>query len=313
MTTPASIEEPTGEVVLTGRGFRLAAWGLTVFFLLGTLGCLVGAGFVVSKLARGTGSTGGLLILWLFCAMIALVPARAVSRNIGRSTSFDPEGISGLSVLGSRQTNPTVRHRLFPVVDRSTDFIPWRVIDHSAVFYIASPEGGGTYGVRVHFKDGRQGTVYAWSLRKSTMDRVVEQLELARQHGTMPELTPPPQPRSLKYRLVPHPRSSRFAIGRKISLWLIVIFAAINCLGVLADSFAPSPGAQIEPVAGTAIGVALFLACVWIAWYAVRIPRRKSAPARAPDLGAANCSGVTEQPPSRQPMLTSPSVEGATR
>lgn len=143
MTTPASIEEPTGEVVLTGRGFRLAAWGLTVFFLLGTLGCLVGAGFVVSKLARGTGSTGGLLILWLFCAMIALVPARAVSRNIGRSTSFDPEGISGLSVLGSRQTNPTVRHRLFPVVDRSTDFIRGGSSTTPPCFILLVPKEGG--------------------------------------------------------------------------------------------------------------------------------------------------------------------------
>jgi hypothetical protein len=278
MTTAASIEGPTGQVVLTGRGFRFAAWGLTVFFLLGTIGCLVGAGFVVSKLVRGIGSTGGLIgfiALWLFCGIFALISARAMSRNIGRSTSFDREGISGLSVLGSRRTNPKVRHCLFPVVDRSADLIPWRDIDRSAVFYVAGSEGGGTYRVRVHLKDGRQGTVYAWSLRKSTMDRVVEQLELARQHGTMPELTPPPEPRSLKYRLVPHPRSSRFAIGRKISLWLISAICAFLVPTVLVGSFAPSPGDQIEPVPGTIVAVGLCLACVWMGSCAIRIPRRK--------------------------------------
>jgi hypothetical protein len=111
MSTPAPIEGPTGQVVLTGQGFRFAAWGLTVFFLLGTLGCLVGAGFVVSKLVRGTGSTGGLigfLLLWLIGGMLAAVLARIMLRNMGRRSSFGREGINGLAALELRRTNPEV-------------------------------------------------------------------------------------------------------------------------------------------------------------------------------------------------------------
>jgi hypothetical protein len=278
MTTPSSIEGPTGQIVLTGEGFRIAASVTTVFFLLGTLGCLVGAGFVVSRLVRGTGSTGGLigfLILWLFGVMLALISARITSRNIGRCTSFDREGISGLAVLGSRRTHPKVRHRLFPVVDRSTDLIPWRDIESSAVFYVHGSEGGGTYRVRVHLKDGRKGTVYAWSLRKSTMDRIVEQLELARQYGTMPVLTSPPESRSLKYRLGPRARSSRYSTLLKISLWIVVAIVAITAIAVMFASFAPSPGNPFEPVRGAVVGVPLLLAGVWMGWYAIRIPRRR--------------------------------------
>ena len=47
--------------------------------------------------------------------------------------------------------------------------------------YNPGADGGGTYGINVHLRDGRKGSAYVWSARKSTMSDVVSRLEEVRQ------------------------------------------------------------------------------------------------------------------------------------
>ena len=271
-----------GKIVATGGGYRFAAWAMTVLWAAGALGCLVGFGFVVSGLVFGTTTIGravGPLILLLFFTADCLFVAWICSRNLGRQTCFDAEGIWGLAISGPSRK---LRHRLFPNVDRSNVPIRWKDIDHSELMYAPGAEGGGTYKVQVQLKDGRRGTAYAWSLRQSTIADLVDQFETVRQHASNPESGPLPLPgesmltrdRSWKQRLAPHPRPSRFAVGWKVFLWIVAASGAIACAALFAAALAPSPGHHVQPI-GAAVGIVLLAPVAWLGWYAHRIRRER--------------------------------------
>ena len=173
--------------MLTGTGYLINAWFVTVFFTVGAIGCLVLVPLAVGSLHKHADSKSnsiGLIVLCVLGALLFGFLAWALSRNVGRRSSIDSVGIRGLAV-----TQPA-RNRFeksVPKVERVKGVTPWPDVDHVERAFHPGAEGGGTYGIHVHLKDGRVGRAYVWSARASTMDDLVNRLEAVRQCATRRE------------------------------------------------------------------------------------------------------------------------------
>jgi hypothetical protein len=126
------------------------------------------------KRADSKSNSIGLIVLCVLGVIICLFLAWACSRRVGRKTSLDSTGIRGLAIA-ERPRN--LFEKSFPKVDRLKSVTPWEDVDHVERVYNPGGEGGGTYGIKVHLKDGRIGSAYVWSARESTMSDVVRRLE----------------------------------------------------------------------------------------------------------------------------------------
>ncbi len=169
-----------GSVVLTGLGYRVNAWSLTIFFAAGAVGCVVLVPLAVGSLHKRADSRGnsiGLIVLCVLGVILSAFLSWVFSRKVGRTTSFDATGIRGLAVA---EPPRNAFEKSFPRADRLRSTIPWGEVDHVERVYNPGAEGGGTFGVNVYLKDGRRGTAYVWSARKSTMSDVVSRLEAVR-------------------------------------------------------------------------------------------------------------------------------------
>lgn len=167
--------------MLTGTGYRMNAWFLTVFFAGGAIGCLVLVPLAVGSLHKHADSKSnsiGLIVLCILGVITCVFLAWVSSRKVGRKTSFDSTGIRGLAIA-ERPRNRF--EKSFPKVKRLTGVTRWEDVDHVERVYNPGADGGGTYGINVHLKDGRKGSAYVWSARKSTMSDVVSRLEEVRQ------------------------------------------------------------------------------------------------------------------------------------
>ena len=171
--------------MLTGTGYRINAWFITLLFAAGAIGCLVLVPLAVSSLHKRADSKSnsiGLIVLCVLGVIICLFLAWTCSRRVGRKTSFDSTGIRGLAIA-ERPRN--LFEKSFPKVDRLKGVTPWDNVDHVERAYNSGADGGGTYGIKVHLKDGRIGSAYVWSARKSTMSDIVSRLEEVRQSATV--------------------------------------------------------------------------------------------------------------------------------
>jgi hypothetical protein len=176
-----SVESSPGSVVLTGTGYRINAWFITLFWAAAAIGCLVLVPLAVGSLHKHADSRSnsiGLIVLCVLGVVCCLFLAWVCSRKIGGKTSFDATGIRGLAITG----RPRNRfEKSFPKVDRRKSVTPWEDVDHVERVYNPGADGGGTYGIKVHLNDGRTASAYVWSARESTMSEVVSRLEEARQ------------------------------------------------------------------------------------------------------------------------------------
>jgi len=176
--------EPGGSVVLTGTGYRVNAWIVTAFFAAGAIVCLVLVPLAVGSLYKRADSRSnsiGLLVLCVLGALLFSFLAWTFSQNLGRKTSFDSTGIRGLAIAEQPRN---LLEKAHPKVDRLTSLTPWQDVDHVERVYNPGADGGGTYGVDVHLKDGRIGRAYVWSARESTMSDIVSRLEEARRRAS---------------------------------------------------------------------------------------------------------------------------------
>jgi hypothetical protein len=184
---PSSDQIPVltdGSVVLTGMGYRINAWFITLLFTAAAIGCLVLVPLAVGSLHKHADSTSnsiGLIVLCVLGVVLSSFLAWVCSQRVGRKTSFDSTGMRGLAVAEAPRNS---FEKSFPKVDRLKGVIPWEDIDHVEQAYNPGAEGGGTFGLKVHLKDGRIGTAYVWSARQSTMSDVVGRLEAVRMHAT---------------------------------------------------------------------------------------------------------------------------------
>lgn len=178
--SPPSDQVPSqvdGRVVLTGLGYRINAWFVTIFFVAGAIGCLALVPLAVRSLHKRADSRSnsiGLIVVCVLGVILCSFIAWICSRKMMGKTSFDSTGIRGLAVAG-RPRNLFEKH--VPNVDRLTRTTPWGDVDHVERVYNPGAEGGGTFGLNVHLKDGRIGSAYVWSARESTMSDVVSRLE----------------------------------------------------------------------------------------------------------------------------------------
>jgi hypothetical protein len=265
--------------VLTRPGFRRAAWFVTIFWSLGAIGCVVLTVLGVGTLHKATDSRSnsiGLIILTALGVMVCSYLAWACSANTGKRTTYDAEGISGLAIA---REHPNYLRRSLERPTYLRDVTRWADIERLELAYNPGAEGGGTFGIKVHLVDGRTGRAYVWSLRRSTVHGDVARLEQVRHHVTAGVPGPPPlgdgsepaAPGPWIHRVVPHPRASRLATVRKVSIWTVVTVGVITAIALIAAGLAPSPGHHVQPAAAVS-GVVILLTCGWLAWYAVRIP-----------------------------------------
>ena len=175
--------ELDGTVVLTGMGYRINAWFITLLFAAGAIGCLILVPLAAGSLHKRSDSKSnsiGLIVLCALGAILCLFLTWVCSQKVGGKTSFDSTGIRGLAVA-KRPRN--FFEKAFPKVDRLKSVTPWgdvRLVERS---YNPGAEGGGTFGVKVHLRDGRTATAYVWSARESTISGVVSRLEGERKNA----------------------------------------------------------------------------------------------------------------------------------
>lgn len=179
-----SVAPPVESVVLTGMGYRINAWFITLFWAAMAIGCLIVVAFEVASLHKHADSKSnpiGWIVLCVLGAVLCSFIALVCSRRVGGKTSFDSTGIRGLAIA-ERPRNRF--QQSFPKVEKLKSVTPWEDVDDVEQVYNPGAEGGGTYGIRVHLKDGRTGSAYVWSARKTTMSEVVSRLEAVRHSAT---------------------------------------------------------------------------------------------------------------------------------
>jgi len=172
-----------GSVVLTGMGYRINAWFITLLFAAGAIGCLILVPLAAGSLHKRADSKSnsiGLIVLCALGAILCLFLTWVCSQKVGGKTSFDSTGIRGLAVA-KRPRN--FFEKAFPKVDRLKSVTPWGDVDLVEKSYNPGAEGGGTFGVKVHLRDGRIATAYVWSARESTISGIVSTLEGARKNA----------------------------------------------------------------------------------------------------------------------------------
>ena len=170
--------------MLTGSGYRINAWFITLFCGACAIGCIVLVPLAVGSLHKRADSKSnsiGLIVLCVLGVFLWSFLAWTYSRRLAGKTSFDSTGIRGLAV-----TDPprNLFERSFPKEHRIKTVTPWQDVDHVERVYHPGADGGGTFGINVHLKDGRKGRAYVWSARESTMSDIVSRLEAVRKGVT---------------------------------------------------------------------------------------------------------------------------------
>ena len=173
---------PVERVVLTGKGYRVSTWCITLFWATAAVGCLVLVPLAVGGLHNHADSKSNSIGLIVLCALGAVLCSLFAWVALGGLGDYLFDVTESGSAIAERPRNRF--RKSFPKLDKLKGVTAWEDVDHVEQAYNPGADGGGTYGITVHLKDGRTGSAYVWSARKSTMSEVVSRLEEVRHNAT---------------------------------------------------------------------------------------------------------------------------------